>query len=176
MMANRLGDLSPSSSRACGLEEDNDQNGLNGAGPADRDSQKATLNKVLEMPMYDNADLGSNKVQEINTHLNSFHDDVASPNLSSNNQKTREEAEHLSSTVIDQSASTPRSPHEPDDMPEATNGILAKLQQANNHYDGGEDSVELEKIGGFGASRPASLGPMLVSSYKGVDFGQVGQA
>ena len=73
-MANRFGDLSPSSSRACGLEEENGENKANGKAPADRDSQQTNLKKVLEMPMYDNEDLGSDKVQEVDARSISFHD------------------------------------------------------------------------------------------------------
>ena len=42
------------------------------------------------MPMYDNEDLGSDKIQEVNARSNSFHDAEASQN---SNEKDRGAAE-----------------------------------------------------------------------------------
>ena len=101
MMANRFGDLSPSSSRACGLEEENGENKANGKAPADRDSQQTNLKKVLEMPMYDNEDLGSDKVQEVDARSNSFHDAEASQNSNEKDSMAGEREPNLQSAVVD---------------------------------------------------------------------------
>jgi len=73
MMATRLQDMSPSSSRAFGSGE-----GANNKSPANKGS-KAELRKALEMPMYDNEDLSLSKIQEVkSSQLSALNDDEAS--------------------------------------------------------------------------------------------------
>ena len=177
MMANRFGDLSPSSSRAYGLQEENGENAGNEKELADEDCQQANLKKALEMPMYDNEDLASDKIEdsdarapqtqglklhpstEVQNRYEFENDEEGSPNLNENDGVASESEANLQGAIDDSIENVSASLPEANEVPVNNHDVLAKLQLANNHYYDGEDSAEDVQSDVSPASRLASLEP-----------------